>query len=139
MSPPQNKSSRMISQQLLLLSPHPFLPEHPLPQMLKRSRIQISEQQLPPPKIELLETQLFPHPLSHPHPQFVAVKSLMFIPPGIIFTIQYYAVLRKSVTAMIEKFHRGLVCHIPIPDWGKCVWARAWQNVSDNFLQRGYW
>ncbi len=71
----------MIQQLFPLLLQHPLLPKKvPLPQILKRIRIQMMlQQQLSPPKIDL--PQLLSHPLSHPHPQFVAVKSLMINPP----------------------------------------------------------
>jgi len=68
----------MIQMQLLS-HPHPF-PQpfpHPLcpPQQQRRRMIQIILFPHPHP----------PHPLegaSHPHPQLVAAKSLMFFPPG---------------------------------------------------------
>lgn len=64
---------------LSLFRPIP-LPLHP-PQQESRSRIQIREEQL------LL--------LSHPHPQFVAVKSLILFPPEISFTLVSYAKTEK--------------------------------------------
>ena len=67
-NPPQQQSRRMIQRQLSL--PHPFplnvLPPHP-PQQQSRRIIHRQED--------------IPFPLSHPHPQFVAVKSLMLNPP----------------------------------------------------------
>lgn len=83
LSPPQKRSSRMIiKQQLLLSHPHPLLfPKEPFPQILKRIRIHRMEQQFPFPKIERLLPQSLSHLLSHPHPQFVAVKSLIKKPP----------------------------------------------------------
>lgn len=60
--------------------PHPPL-SLPLPHRQLRISSQIMQlQELFPPKIpELLQPPS--HPLSHPHPQFVAVKSLMLFPP----------------------------------------------------------
>ena len=94
--PPQQQSSRMISRQLLLPKPLKPLPPHPqsepFPQQAESSRrIQIILQQLLP---EFRKFAPFPHPpsqpLSHPHPQFVAAKSLMFNPPGnFIYTLGY--------------------------------------------------
>lgn len=40
--------------------------------------------------IQMIEQQLLPLPLSHPHPQLVAVNSLMFFPPDIFFTLITY-------------------------------------------------
>ena len=67
--PPQQKSKRMIQMQLLLppqLSlPHPS--PLPFPQQQKSKIRMMSQEQLFP----------LPHPPSHPHPQFVAAKSLI--------------------------------------------------------------
>jgi hypothetical protein len=45
-------------------------------------------------------TPLLSHPLSHPHPQFVAAKSLMLNPPKFIYTPSYvekrYLATKKS-------------------------------------------
>jgi hypothetical protein len=66
-----------------LLSPHPpnTLPPQPFPlppQMQERSRIQMMQlQELPPPKNPIPLPQPLSQPLSHPHPQFVAAKSLI--------------------------------------------------------------
>ena len=35
------------------------------------------------------QPQLFAHPLSQPHPQFVAVNSLMLNPPNFSYTVSY--------------------------------------------------
>lgn len=77
--PPQQQSRRMIQIQLLSkpqLLPHPLCPQPP--QQQRRRMIQIR----------------FPHPqegvlLSHPHPQFVAAKSLMLFPPEISLHFKY--------------------------------------------------
>ena len=74
-NPPQQQSRRMIHRQLSL--PHPLppnvLPPHP-PQQQSRRMIHRQED--------------IPFPLSHPHPQFVAVKSLMLNPPiRLLFTV----------------------------------------------------
>ena len=81
--PPQQQRRRMIHRQLSL--PHPFplkvLPPHP-PQQQRRRMIHRQED--------------IPFPFSHPHPQFVAVKSLMLNPPvELLFTVLYYAGKRK--------------------------------------------
>ena len=56
--------------------PHPLLPNPP--QQQSRRMIHRHED--------------IPLPLSHPHPQFVAVKSLILNPPvGLLFTVLYYA------------------------------------------------
>ena len=103
--PQQNRRIRTSQQselQPLLLFPHP----HP-PQQERRSRIQIILQPLLPfpqqhkiKRIQIIELQSpkhlpSPHPLfpvqesSHPHPQFVAAKSLMFVPPKESFCLQF--------------------------------------------------
>ena len=69
----------MIHRQLSLPHPLPLnvLPPHP-PQQASRRMIHRQED--------------IPFPLSHPHPQFVAVKSLMLNPPvRLLFTVLYYA------------------------------------------------
>ena len=64
----------MIQQQLLSLLSHP-------PQPNSRIRIQIHE---------LLENPMrLPQSLSHPHPQFVAAKSLMFDILRRVFTLYH--------------------------------------------------
>lgn len=67
---PQKSSRRMIRQQL---SPQPPLPPQLLPQLLPQ---QVSRR--------MIQMMLL-HPLllfvSHPHPQFVAAKSLISFPP----------------------------------------------------------
>jgi len=91
--PPQKQEIKRIqinhSQPLLLLQPQPLLvppkippPQPPLlpPQQLSKRMIQIQLQHpLPPPKIEELLLQEL-------HPQFVAVKSLIVVPPSFIYT-----------------------------------------------------
>ena len=85
--PPQQQRSRMIQRQLLS-HPHPF--PQPLPQPLCP---QPPQQQ----RSRMIQRELFPHPhppqpgagLSHPHPQFVAAKSLMLFPPEISLHFQY--------------------------------------------------
>ena len=77
----------MIQQESLpLLQPHPF--PHPLfPHRHIRQMIQrIQLQELSPKRLfPLPQPQLLLHPhLSSPHPQFVAAKSLIVNPPGII-------------------------------------------------------
>ena len=69
----------MIHRQLSFPHPLPLnpFPPHP-PQQQSRRMIHRHED--------------IPLPLSHPHPQFVAVKSLMLNPPvGLLFTVLYYA------------------------------------------------
>lgn len=80
--PPQQKSRRIIHRQLLPPQPHPSLPPknplpHPPPQQQSRIINQIIEEQPP---------LLFP---SHPHPQFVAAKSLMFKSSNILITMYH--------------------------------------------------
>ena len=92
----------MIHQQLL--SPHPLLPqlEPPHPPQQKNSRIMI-HQQLFPPKTLL--------PSLHPHPQFVAVKSLMRNPPRKI--IIYNVIVcggKKSVKCFLKEDNRKFTC-----------------------------
>ena len=73
--PPQQNRSRRISRQLSF--PQLLNMEFPFPQkQFSRSRIQITlhPQELP------LNRPLFPE--SHPHPQFVAAKSLISFPPN---------------------------------------------------------
>lgn len=61
--------------QLSLPQPFPN-PQPSPPQQLSSSRIQIMEQQeFPPKRLVFLAP---PQSLSHPHPQFVALMSLMF-------------------------------------------------------------
>jgi hypothetical protein len=72
----------------LLSHPQPYpSPERPLPQQQERiTRSQIMElHPFPPNK----PTLLLSHPLSHPHPQFVAAKSLMLNPPKFIYNSSY--------------------------------------------------
>ena len=90
-NPPQQQSRRMIQRQLSL--PHPFplnvLPPHP-PQQQSRRIIHRQED--------------IPFPLSHPHPQFVAVKSLMLNPPFRFIYSFILCVRRKSVPYGRRKF-----------------------------------
>ena len=51
--------------------PHPLFPENPDEPLLQNNKIKIIQRQLLPP--------LLSHP--HPPPQFVAAKSLIFVPP----------------------------------------------------------
>ena len=57
--------------------PHPKL-KPPLPQQHRRIRIK-----------KMLLEPLPPVVHSHPQPQFVAAKSLMFVPPDIFFTVYH--------------------------------------------------
>ena len=85
----------MISQQLspLLLQlhpfPHPLLPQQHMRMMIQRMQLQ----EFPLVRPQPLLPQLLPHPLPHPHlsshPQFVAAKSLMFVPPKESFCLQF--------------------------------------------------
>ena len=69
---PQQSRSRMIQQQLSPPKPHPLPQPLPFPQQASRRMIQI----------QLLHPQPLLQPLlSHPHPQFVAAKSLILFPP----------------------------------------------------------
>lgn len=80
-----------------LLFPHPqLLPQpFPLPQQNRSSRIQM---QLPP-------NPLF-EPLQLPaQPQFVAVKSLIVFPPGIIYGL-LYAAWPVNVSGPYEKIEK---------------------------------
>ena len=99
-NPPQQKSRRMIHRQLSL--PHPFplnvLPPHP-PQQQSRRIIHRQED--------------IPFPLSHPHPQFVAVKSLMLNPPFRFIYSFILCVRRKSVPYGRRKFSS---CENGLPD-----------------------
>ena len=83
-NPPQQQRRRMIHRQLSL--PHPFPPNpfpHP-PQQQRRRMIHRQED--------------MPFPFSHPHPQFVAVKSLMLNPPNRFIYSSILCRSRKSVT-----------------------------------------
>ena len=85
--PLQKNRSRITHRQLSFPQPQPQL-EFPFPQQLSRRRIHriLHPQEFPFP----LNSPLFPE--SHPHPQFVAVKSLMLNPPiRLLFTVLYYA------------------------------------------------
>lgn len=78
--PPQQNRRRMIHRQLSFPKPpHPLLPPHkpPLlpPQQHNNRMIQRIEPQ--PPSLQL-----------HP-PQFVAAKSLIFVPPNFSYTVSY--------------------------------------------------
>ena len=78
--PPQQQRRRMIQIQLLSQPfPHPHPPPLcPHPPQQHRSR--------------MIQIMLLPHPdagASHPHPQFVAAKSLMLIPPELSLHFQY--------------------------------------------------
>lgn len=67
------------------LPPHPH--PHPPPSLpfphrqlrISSQIMQLQELLFPPKKPGLLQPPS--HPLSHPHPQFVAVKSLILFPP----------------------------------------------------------
>ena len=78
--PPQQMRSRMIHRQLLS-PPQPLLHPNPLPQPPQQMRRRMIHKQ---------EFIPLPHPLSHPHPQFVAVNSLMLNPPD-RFILQFYS------------------------------------------------
>lgn len=93
-NPPQQKSRRMIHRQLSLPHPLPLnvLPPHP-PQQQSRRIIHRQED--------------IPFPLSHPHPQFVAVKSLMLNPPFRFIYSFIVCVRRKSVLCVRRKFLSG--------------------------------
>ena len=111
--PPQQQHRRiriqMISQlkpipqvvpQLLLPHPQPHPnPKPPLPpQQHRRIRIQ---RMLPPP--------LPPDVHSHPQPQFVAAKSLMFVPPDIFFTVY----LMRGCLAVFHDFSGNITKFFP--------------------------
>jgi hypothetical protein len=64
--------------------PHPQPSSLLLPQQERRIRIQINELH-PPPNRPLFEVLLLLHP------QWVAVKSLMLVPPNFIYGISYAA------------------------------------------------
>ena len=91
--PPQQIRSRMIHRQLSLPQPlpHPPQPLPPQPPQQQRRRM-IHRQELfsPHPFPFPPQPQLFAHPLSQPHPQFVAVNSLMLNPPD-RFILQFYS------------------------------------------------
>ena len=78
--PPQQQRRRMIHRQLSLPQPLPHPPQ-PLPpqppQQQRRRMIQRQELFSPHPFPFPPHPQLFVHPLSQPHPQFVAVNSLI--------------------------------------------------------------
>lgn len=68
-----------------LCSPQPQpQPPHPLPPQQHKIRIRKIRLQPEP----LPNPQTLP-PLSHPHPQFVAAKSLMLVPPKLDYTPSY--------------------------------------------------
>ena len=102
------------------LRPRPMFAQQQLlpPQQESRSRIQIRELQLLPPANPIP----FPHPLSHPHPQFVAAKSLIFQILRIGFTM-YHMRQRKNGDrdfrnrSGIRKCRRDPAYRIPIPGW----------------------
>ena len=56
----------------------------------------IHRQELPPK----------PEEDSHPHPQFVALKSLIFLPPYLLFTMLYYVAGLVSVSLISKYFQR---------------------------------
>lgn len=87
---PPNMNKRMSSRQLLSHPPHPLLPPQkfiPLPLPHRENRIRSQHQEIP-----LLL-------LSHPHVQFVAVKSFISNPPKLII----YSVLYVTVKMMLLK------------------------------------
>ena len=103
--PPQQQRRRMIHRQLSLPQPlpqppHPLLPQPPQQQ---RRRI-IHRQELfnphPFPFPQPPHPQLFAHPLSQPHPQFVAVNSLIFKSSERFFDLQCYSMRRKRKCEM---------------------------------------
>ena len=81
--PPQQKRSRMIQRQLSFPQPFPpnVFPPHP-PQQQSSRMIHRQED--------------MPLPFSHPHPQFVAVKSLMLNPP-ISYCLQFYSMRERRM------------------------------------------
>ena len=82
-NPPQQQRSRMIHRQLSFPQPFPPNPFPPQPPQQQSRRM-------------IHRHEDIPLPLSHPHPQFVAVKSLILNPPvGLLFTVLYYAGARK--------------------------------------------
>lgn len=83
-NPPQQQRRRMIHRQLSL--PHP-LPPNPFPHPPQQQRRRIIHRQ-----------EDIPFPFSHPHPQFVAVKSLMLNPPNRFIYSSILCRRRKSVT-----------------------------------------
>jgi hypothetical protein len=72
--------------------PKPLLPFPPQPPQQQSRRI-IHRQELPPN----------PEEDSHPHPQFVALKSLMLLPPFLLFTMLYYVAGLVSVSWICRK------------------------------------
>lgn len=126
--PPQQKRRRMIQIQLsqpdpLLLRPKP-LPPHP-PQQQSRMMSHRQED--------------IPFPLSHPHPQFVAVKSLMLNPP-IRFCLQFYSMQGKRMCALGTKTGSGniLIKKGFIMRWVKQT-VNYWCNdiIEENYTGEG--
>lgn len=69
----------------------------------------------PPPKpfpqqqrrISMIKIELLPpsHPLLHPPPQFVAVKSLMLEPPNFVYIVYY-----EGELALFPKYYKESIC-----------------------------
>lgn len=103
--PPQQQRRRMIHRQLSLPQPlpHPPQPLPPQPPQQQRRRM-IQRQELfsphPFPFPQPPQPQLFAHPLSQPHPQFVAVNSLIVKSSERFFDLQCYSMRRKRKCEM---------------------------------------
>lgn len=123
---------QMIMSQLLLLSqplPHPPprrpppLP-HP-PQQNNRRMIQI---QLPPISPPLL----LPHPQLFPQPQFVAVKSLIVLPPSFVYGL-FYAWGLVDVSAVAVWYVKFLVAYLRLR---KKSWETVWNEYGNSWRYR---
>ncbi len=99
--PPQQQRSRMIQRRCCHIHPFP----QPLPQPLCP---QPPQQQ----RSRMIQRELFPHPhppqpgagLSHPHPQFVAAKSLMLFPPEISLHFSICRMACQNLTNISRNF-----------------------------------
>ena len=86
-------------------SPHPpSLPPH------KQERIKI--------QIRILHPQLSPSclPVPHPHPQFVAAKSLILFPPGKIFNYNIQICKKACLCYLIFLNFIVIIIELDIPD-----------------------
>ena len=86
--PQQQRSKRMMMMQLQSPPKRPLLP-HPLPQLPPPFPHPPQRRSIRMIQIQLLPPLSHPHPLLHPPPQFVAVKSLMLEPPKFVYNVYY--------------------------------------------------
>ena len=123
--PPRNPPHPQLLPQLL---PHPQLPEFPPPQQHSRRRIQI---QLPNPlPLPHPHPLLAEHPQESLHPQFVAVKSLIFLSLHRFIYALFYAGrhvnVSREMTVIFEEFIRRFGHSLP----GYCSWLGSQLAVT---------